>query len=469
MCALRAQVVRSPVSVEPGTSVRRAGCAWMEWQERRPWRRHTIAQLVGNLTVSTRIIVLNAARVPCVLCDRPASDLRIQVCERETRHFADPCSLCVYSAALLDLPATGVPVIPARTTQPILLECCIPRGAVPGNYSGLFAVSASTLGGVQQTLFQVPVRLEVWPITIPLTNASDAFTTMFSFNGADAPGRDGLTQWYPGKTAAELREAWFPFLSHYRVPADSSYSLGRPVTELEELVASGAKWVNLLDVGFTTIDALEPIIANVSTSLNDSATLYTYCCDEMNQDDNATLYETFGAVKRKWPWLKTVATLNWDEMPLDVPLDVWVPTAVNSFLCFAAHLTVSVSRGFFVGAGRDIHRRSGGICRLEKSKQKAAQPASFPASAAGARVLLVRLCVTLQLLSCAAASSSAYWRDVVMCRACCSPTAFATCCTFHSKHVCSSAHGRAFPLFLSLCRYWCINPSIPTYMNTFVE
>lgn len=246
------------------------------------------------------------------------------------RQFADPCSLYVYLAALLDLPATGVPIIPARTTQPILLECCIPRDTVPGNYSGLFEVSASTLG-VRQNLFQVAVRLEVWPITIPMTNASDAFTTMFSFNGADAPGHDGLTQWYPGHTAAELREAWFPFLSHYRVPADSSYSLGRPVAELEELVASGAKWVNLLDVGFTTVEDLEPIIANVSTSLNDSATLYTYCCDEMNQDDNATLYETFGAVKRKWPWLKTVATLNWDEMPLDVPLDVWAPTPVNRF------------------------------------------------------------------------------------------------------------------------------------------
>lgn len=179
--------------------------------------------------------------------------------------------------------------------------------------------------GARKTLFRVPVRLEVWSITIPMTNASDAFSTMFSFNGADAPGRDGLSRWYPGKTAAELRQIWFPFLSHYRVPADSSYSLGRPMEELEELVASGAKWVNLLDVGFTNVDDLEPIIANVSeTTLNDSATLYTYCCDEMNQEDNATLYETFGAVKRKWPWLKTVATLNWDEMPLDVPLDVWV-------------------------------------------------------------------------------------------------------------------------------------------------
>jgi hypothetical protein len=225
--------------------------------------------------------------------------------------------------ALLDLPTTGVPIIPAGTTQPVVLECCIPRDCAPGNYSGFFEV-AGTSKGVRKNLFRVPVQLEVWPITIPMTNASEAFSTMFSFNGADAPGHDGLTQWYPGKTAAELRQTWFPFLSHYRVPADSSYSLGRPIEELEELVASGAKWVNLLDVGFTTVDDLDPIIANVSRQLNESATLYTYCCDEMNQKDNATLYETFGAVKRKWPWLKTVATLNWDEMPLDVPLDVWV-------------------------------------------------------------------------------------------------------------------------------------------------
>ena len=33
----------------------------------------------------------------------------------------------------------------------------------------------------------------------------------------------------------------------------------------------------------------------------------------------------FNAVKARWPWLRTVATLNWHTyMPLDFPLDVWI-------------------------------------------------------------------------------------------------------------------------------------------------
>lgn len=32
----------------------------------------------------------------------------------------------------------------------------------------------------------------------------------------------------------------------------------------------------------------------------------------------------YGAVKKRWPLLRTMATLNWHPMPTDLPLDAWV-------------------------------------------------------------------------------------------------------------------------------------------------
>ena len=241
---------------------------------------------------------------------------------------------------LLDVPESGVPLVPAGVTQPLLIECCIPREADAGNYSGSFAVSAVNEAGRRVELLQVPVKLEVWPITIPELGAKDSFTTMFTFNGADPPHSFGLKKWYPDSSAEELWRQWFPFLSHYRVPGDSSYSQGRRVEELTALASSGAKWINLLAIGYPdpkqpggvpvgepdkAITDLEPIIANVSrNALLMNRSLYVYGFDEMNPSLNQSLYTIFGAVKQRWPWLRTVATLDWNNMPLDVPLDVWV-------------------------------------------------------------------------------------------------------------------------------------------------
>ena len=243
---------------------------------------------------------------------------------------------------LLDIPKSGIPVVPAGVTQPLLIECCIPREAEAGNYSGSFAVSAVPVsgGGTRIELLSVQVKLEVWPITIPEVGAKESFTTMFTFNGADPPHNTGLTKWYPDSSVEELWTKWFPFLSHYRVPGDSSYSQGRPTEELTELALSGAKWINLLAIGYPdptqpggvpvgepqhAIEDLEPIIANVSQSaILMNRTLYVYGFDEMIPSLNQSLYTIFGAVKQRWPWLRTVATLDWNNMPLDVPLDVWV-------------------------------------------------------------------------------------------------------------------------------------------------
>ena len=45
---------------------------------------------------------------------------------------------------------------------------------------------------------------------------------------------------------------------------------------------------------------------------------------EFPQEDNATVYAVFGAIKKRWPALRTVGAIDWSTMPDDLPLDVWV-------------------------------------------------------------------------------------------------------------------------------------------------
>ena len=52
--------------------------------------------------------------------------------------------------------------------------------------------------------------------------------------------------------------------------------------------------------------------------------MYIYGFDEMESDFNRSLYELYGGLKKRWPSLTTIATLNWGTMPNDLPLDVWV-------------------------------------------------------------------------------------------------------------------------------------------------
>ena len=44
----------------------------------------------------------------------------------------------------------------------------------------------------------------------------------------------------------------------------------------------------------------------------------------MPQIFNQSVYTIFGGLKKKWPTLKTMAVLNWQTFPSDLPLDIWV-------------------------------------------------------------------------------------------------------------------------------------------------
>ena len=44
----------------------------------------------------------------------------------------------------------------------------------------------------------------------------------------------------------------------------------------------------------------------------------------MPQIFNQSVYTIFGGLKAKWPALKTMAVLDWQTFPSDLPLDIWV-------------------------------------------------------------------------------------------------------------------------------------------------
>ena len=78
------------------------------------------------------------------------------------------CNPGWYPDPLMDVsPGVGIPRIPKGATQPIFLEVCVPTTQAAGNYSGSFAVHA---GSAPAPLFEVPVRVEVWDITMPSLN-----------------------------------------------------------------------------------------------------------------------------------------------------------------------------------------------------------------------------------------------------------------------------------------------------------
>jgi len=221
-------------------------------------------------------------------------------------------------------------LIPQGWTQPIFLEMCIPYGATAGNYTGQLEVIAAGKG----TLFTLPVKVEVWNIDLPKLNDTGAFSTAFNFNS-------NMSSWYPPGTRPETWWAdWLPFLAHYRIPGDSIY-LGhpRPVEEYEMLASTGAQWMGMRDAGISfrppasgklpphyvedVIEQLAPTMANMS-ALGLLKKMYVYGFDEMPEIYNESVYEIFGGLKNKWPNLTTMAVLNWESFPADLPLDIWV-------------------------------------------------------------------------------------------------------------------------------------------------
>jgi hypothetical protein len=278
-----------------------------------------------------------------------------------------------------------------RVAVSILTEVCVPRSAVPGNYSGsakLVFESRDASAPPRAATIEIPVALEVWPLTLPETNASGAFSTVFNWgqvqpryvgtpNGPDAfPHYDiygfhcghqttahrGKGGYYPNLTYEEGTRQWLPFLTEHRIPAFNLYGgwdgtvlnvttntiVPNPVPCFgldwyQMLADNGAKHLNLMLVPKcqgcnesalnatirSTLRQLEPAVtALTKAGLIDKAVVYGF--DEMPAVYNNSLRRIYGAIKERFPMVKTMATLNawvgWAEMDPSLPVDIWVET-----------------------------------------------------------------------------------------------------------------------------------------------
>eukprot|EP00039_Didymoeca_costata_P011634 m.164356 g.164356 ORF g.164356 m.164356 type:complete len:644 (+) comp15233_c0_seq9:178-2109(+) len=237
-----------------------------------------------------------------------------------------PCLEGWYPDPLLDVPSSGIPLIPADFVQPIYVEACIPYSAMPGNYTGTVTLESTTSSGTVTNT--IDINFEIWNISIPKLNDTNAFNTAFRF-GSD------MSAWYPVGTAPlQMWQDWMPFLARHRVPADDIYlESPRPTAEYVELASTGAKWMNMMDAGKKgtippgyvddVIKTLTPLVQNM-TELGFIDKMYVYGFDEMPETFNASVYEIFGTIKKAFPQIKTMAVLDWQTFPADLPLDIWV-------------------------------------------------------------------------------------------------------------------------------------------------
>lgn len=328
------------------------------------------------------------------------------------------CLVGWYPDPLLDVPASGIPLIPRGFTQPIALELCIPYGQVAGKYSGTFDLVDAT-----GTLFSVPVAVEVWDIDIPRLNDTHSFNTAFNFNS-------DLSAWYPPGTSEEqMWQDWLPFLAHYRTPGDSIYlSKPRPLAEYKILAETGAKWMGMRDAGISfrppsngtlppdyvqdVIKQLTPVMAQLAEVglLNKS---YVYGFDEMPEMYNASVYEIFGGLKKKWPSLTTMAVLNWQTFPSDLPLDIWV----DEYADYGESISYTLP--------------------TPKEKLRQSWLASSP-------------------------THQFWWYTAFLCFW----YRYHLSLTYCARACCYSCNNNHF----NCChRYWCIGPSDPRALNTFIE
>ena len=186
------------------------------------------------------------------------------------------------------------------------------------------------------------MTVAVWPIALPTLRQSRIGT---AWSGAwDA----AYFQPYYGD--AWNATAWYDVLVQHRMPPDSIYlSTPRPLPDLEYLAAHGANYMALVDAcalpsasqfvqagdddacpySFTQayvdelITTLQPTVDQLR-ALNISQFGYVYGFDEEPPSCASQIALVFGAVKAAFPEVRTMAALDWVDVPLDLPLDIWV-------------------------------------------------------------------------------------------------------------------------------------------------
>lgn len=222
-------------------------------------------------------------------------------------------------------------------TSPLWISIHVPYMVENGVYKGEMIMSVS-LPDVTPMSTKIPVTLTVWNISLPDLKDSK-FPAVFSFS----PGE--ITEVY-GKETNLVSPLFYDMLTDQRVGGDDLYT-EQPtnLTLAEQLSARGIPWLSLYDVygaagidenirlsgvcvNFTS-DLVQKVMAILTPVVEKYITagildnMFVYGFDEVGPDCEESIGKLYGAIKTKWPMLRTMATLNWPP-PTNLPLDVWV-------------------------------------------------------------------------------------------------------------------------------------------------
>lgn len=217
----------------------------------------------------------------------------------------------------------------AGETTTLVLTVAVAKEAMAGSYSGNATL---TIGG---STVVVPIQITVWDIALADLRDDGALGTAFTFARS-------WTRFYPSGNATALQQQATQLMCNdNRIAPDDLYLSAPQSMDVYESLASstncagGAKWMNLIDVtsmpggGRRTnysaqyVETLLNTLAPTVEALMEKGLLqwaYVYGFDETPQVNMPGVYQLFGAVKQKWPELRTMATLNWDTMPSDLPV-----------------------------------------------------------------------------------------------------------------------------------------------------
>ena len=220
-------------------------------------------------------------------------------------------------------------------TTPVWVSLRVPYGTAPGTYRGTMSLTISGQEPEVDTVTkQVPVEATVWDVDLP--QLKDAkFPAIFSFNP------DVIHPVY-GTAYEQVKQKFYSLFLEQRMGGSCLYiSTPTNIKDATFLARGGATWLNLVDVAYVAgldsrcsnykdamvqkvLGVLTPAVAEYqSKGLLEN--MFVYGFDEVPESCEQSIRKIFGAIKKRWPSLRTVAALNWyGGLPADLPLDVWV-------------------------------------------------------------------------------------------------------------------------------------------------
>lgn len=222
-------------------------------------------------------------------------------------------------------------------TTPIWINILIPYTASSTKYSGYITLNLSLPDGTLEEQ-KIPVHLTVWDISLPDLQEAK-FPAVFSFSPS------GISVVY-GDNTLSIAPLFYQLLTDQRVGGDDLYTTHPTDLQLAGMLAqSGIQWLSLYDVygaagigeemkvkgacvNFTN-DLVEKVLSILTPVVEEYIAarilknMFIYGFDEAPADCEQSVRNVYGAIKTKWPQLRTMATLNWAPST-NLPLDVWV-------------------------------------------------------------------------------------------------------------------------------------------------